>query len=430
MNKSAYLRNIFVLVFIVLASVCEGQNPQWRVYNTGNSGLPGNAVANIAIDRKNNNIKWIGVPYHGLVKFDGINWTVFDTSNSPLTLYSPSCITIDKYNNLWMGGTPGALFKFDGKNNWTIYNTTNSGLPSNFVQSIEIDENNVKWIGTGNGLVKFNDTSWVIYNTTNSGIPSNDVMCIEIENGFKWTGTYNSGLARYNDTNWIIYQTGNSGIPSDYIWTISIDSLKNKWIGTDFGGVGKFNSELNTWGVFNTANSGIPGNFIRGFGIDLKNIKWIGTSDFGLGRYNDSSWITYNQSNSPLPAGSVYGVTVDSYNNKWFGCSGGLAIYNENGIVGIQQLNNSLPKNFILYQNFPNPFNPSTTISYSLPRSGLIRITVFDITGKEVEKLADEFKHAGSYDVEFTADNLSSGIYFYKFEAEDFKETKRMILLK
>ncbi len=85
---------------------------------------------------------------------------------------------------------------------------------------------------------------------------------------------------------------------------------------------------------------------------------------------------------------------------------------------------------FKLFQNYPNPFNPTTTISYSLPRAGLINITVYDITGKEVARLVNEFKEAGSYDVTFTASNLSSGIYFYSLRADGFTNTKKMLVIK
>ena len=90
----------------------------------------------------------------------------------------------------------------------------------------------------------------------------------------------------------------------------------------------------------------------------------------------------------------------------------------------------SLPETYSLSQNYPNPFNPTTTISYSLPKAGLVNITVYDITGKEVAGLVNEFKEAGSYDVIFTASNLSSGIYFYRLRADGFTDTKKMVVIK
>ena len=88
------------------------------------------------------------------------------------------------------------------------------------------------------------------------------------------------------------------------------------------------------------------------------------------------------------------------------------------------------PENYELSQNFPNPFNPNTVIVYHLPIIGAVTLKVFDILGNEVALLVDEYKPAGSYEVEFNASGLSSGIYFYKLHSGSFIETKKMILLR
>ena len=89
-----------------------------------------------------------------------------------------------------------------------------------------------------------------------------------------------------------------------------------------------------------------------------------------------------------------------------------------------------LPKSFLLSQNFPNPFNPSTTIEYQLPQAEFVSLKVFDVLGNEIVTLVNEEKSAGSYEVEFKAENLPSGTYFYKFQAGNFFETKKMLLIK
>jgi len=85
---------------------------------------------------------------------------------------------------------------------------------------------------------------------------------------------------------------------------------------------------------------------------------------------------------------------------------------------------------FILEQNYPNPFNPTTTIKFSVPTSGNVSLKVFDVLGNEVVSLVNENKQSGSYEVEFKADQITSGTYFYKLQARNFIETKKMILLK
>lgn len=107
-------------------------------------------------------------------------------------------------------------------------------------------------------------------------------------------------------------------------------------------------------------------------------------------------------------------------------------------VVGELNLNLSLPEEFSLEQNYPNPFNPSTTIRYSIPsvitsgtkQSQLVTLKVYDVLGNEVATLVNEEKPAGSYEVEFSAEGLTSGIYLYKLQTNNFVETKKMILLK
>ena len=86
-------------------------------------------------------------------------------------------------------------------------------------------------------------------------------------------------------------------------------------------------------------------------------------------------------------------------------------------------------------QNYPNPFNPVTVINYNIPVSGIVSLKVFDMLGREVRSLVNNFVTSGSYSVNFDGSSLSSGIYFYKLEAEGFSgqkfvSTKRMVLIK
>ncbi len=85
---------------------------------------------------------------------------------------------------------------------------------------------------------------------------------------------------------------------------------------------------------------------------------------------------------------------------------------------------------YSLYQNYPNPFNPSTKISWQTPINGRQILKVYDILGREISTLVDDYKNAGKYEVEFNASSLPSGIYLYRLQAGNFSETKKMILLR
>jgi hypothetical protein len=85
---------------------------------------------------------------------------------------------------------------------------------------------------------------------------------------------------------------------------------------------------------------------------------------------------------------------------------------------------------FILHQNFPNPFNPNTTITYSLPEKGKVTLRVFDVLGNEVAKPVNEEQSIGIYELNFNASNLASGFYFYKLQAGEFTDVKKMLVIK
>jgi photosystem II stability/assembly factor-like uncharacterized protein len=91
---------------------------------------------------------------------------------------------------------------------------------------------------------------------------------------------------------------------------------------------------------------------------------------------------------------------------------------------------NDLITSYKLYQNYPNPFNPSTKIKYSIPLSQFVQVKVYDILGQEIKTILNEHKQAGIYEIEFNAEALPSGVYFYKLQAGEFLETKKMILLR
>jgi hypothetical protein len=92
--------------------------------------------------------------------------------------------------------------------------------------------------------------------------------------------------------------------------------------------------------------------------------------------------------------------------------------------------NTEAANEFSLGQNYPNPFNPGTMIKFDIPKSALVKLTIYDVLGKEVAVLVNENLTAGSYSAELNASNLPSGVYFYKLSAGDYTATKKMVLIK
>lgn len=127
--------------------------------------------------------------------------------------------------------------------------------------------------------------------------------------------------------------------------------------------------------------------------------------------------------------GNSVNLNSGSSGDQWnFAPNKPIAIVNPSGIVN----RNETVSGYELGQNYPNPFNPVTRINFSIPKSGFVKLSVFDLSGKEVSVLVNENLQSGTYEYEFDAKtlNLSSGAYFYKIQTGDFSQIKKMILTK
>ena len=118
--------------------------------------------------------------------------------------------------------------------------------------------------------------------------------------------------------------------------------------------------------------------------------------------------------------------------------SSNILVQDSTAVISVKENNNSIHF-YILSQNYPNPFNPSTKIKYTIAKSpllggdgrgGFVTLKVYDILGSEIKTLVNKTQNAGSYEVDFDASGLSSGIYFYKLQSGSFTETKKMLLLR
>jgi photosystem II stability/assembly factor-like uncharacterized protein len=150
------------------------------------------------------------------------------------------------------------------------------------------------------------------------------------------------------------------------------------------------------------------------------------TADFGR------SWIKTLV--IPYPSNyNLQAVQAQSSDN-WFVCGGWTSAVLLNttngGTVGLSGNQTIVPEKYSLYQNYPNPFNPSTSIKFDIPESDKVRLVIFDMTGKEIGELVNEKLEAGTYEYNFDASSLSSGVYFYRLESGNLSFSKRMMLIK
>src|SRR5690606_19156836 len=126
---------------------------------------------------------------------------------------------------------------------------------------------------------------------------------------------------------------------------------------------------------------------------------------------------------------TLYGV---DFNGQGIGTAigGSGMILRTSNAVGVEPISSNVPDRFTLGQNYPNPFNPSTKIQFNIPKASFVSMKIYDMLGREVENLVNEQLSPGSYEVEWNAKSLQSGVYFYKLSADGFTEVRKMTLVK
>jgi len=157
----------------------------------------------------------------------------------------------------------------------------------------------------------------------------------------------------------------------------------------------------------------------------------------GLSRYNGSANGYDAAYDIELGNGHLYigGVITRTGNGADFSSMK----YLDGVLVTIGTTSENIPSEYALYQNYPNPFNPSTTIKFDLPsnfppskgdRGMFVRLAIYDLLGREVAVIVNESLFPGSYEVTFSAPQLSSGVYFYQLTSGTFRDIKRMTMIK
>jgi hypothetical protein len=195
------------------------------------------------------------------------------------------------------------------------------------------------------------------------------------------------------------------------------------------GGTGNGNNKLFTW----CSSSPTGGNHFMGAWLssdgDSLNIRRGVLDQMGTNIYKRNS---HTASTSVSPTCMVYSPTTSAnYSVIGYAGLGPTNIYcnQENLVTGINPISTNAVS-YELGQNYPNPFNPVTNISFSIPKASDVRLSVFDMLGREVTVLVNEKVNAGVYSVEFNASMFSSGVYFYNLVSADYTAVKKMVLVK
>ena len=150
-------------------------------------------------------------------------------------------------------------------------------------------------------------------------------------------------------------------------------------------------------------------------------LEMVGAGVEGSGSSTYANIYLWNTLANYNPA-KIY-IPMWQYNTRHNG------VYGDVTLTGVNK-NKTVPDKYSLFQNYPNPFNPTTTIKYEIPKSANVSLKVFDILGREVVTLLNEYLSAGTYEAIWNANEYTSGVYFYKLQANNYSETKKLLLIK
>lgn len=331
------------------------------------------------------------------------------------------------YPQYWLGY---AIEKKVPGGNWTLY--ANKFANNMYVYNNELYMATTSFYTSSLGLIKSSDdgNTFVQLNNGFSDLDvgqliltpevfialNEDGIYRSLDEGNNWSRLDHTGLNAninriYLDDNHILYACTNNGI---YVYTGVLPVEL-----TSFSGLHFSYEVLLSWSTATELNN-------HGFEVErsLDKINWA-TIGFrkGKGTTSETQDYTYSDDISEISTQKLY------YKLKQIDFNGN---FEYSKIVEV----NISPVKFSLSQNYPNPFNPSTCIKYTISSGQFVTLKFYDVLGKEVATLVNEEKSAGSYEVEFNsvetlhATSLPSGVYFYQIKAENYIETKKMILMK
>ena len=350
---------------------------------------------------------------------DGTNWTQIGSADSSIDILS-----IVMLDSKILAGTWNGFFQStdDGKT-WNA--VTPMGIPADTPILSIVMINSTLFAGITGGIYKSldNGSTWT---EVSSGIPVDARITSIVASGNAiFTGSAGSGVFKSTNggTSWTAI---NSGLADPHISQLSI--LGSRLFAVTLTSVFISDNSGTRWAA---DNSGLEN--VNCF-VVVNDRLFAGTDDNGVHLSVDSG-VTWTSFSSGIPADTRIWSMAVSGDSIFAGTSSGVWVTSSPTEVKVER-EISVPLTFTLKQNFPNPFNPSTTIQYALPYRSYVRLRIFNMLGQLVQELVNNEQSAGYQSVTWDA-NVASGIYFYRLEAthernpnDRFVETKKMILLR
>jgi hypothetical protein len=396
---------LFTLATISLLFAAEECICQWTLVNNGM--VPGNR----ALVSDGSSVFAAGGNVYNSTNF-GAFWTQCGTIS---WIYSLAVSGNNVYSGTWENSQPRFYMSTNYGTSWTL-------TLGYLVYSLATNGNNI-YAGTatdGVFLSTNSGTSW-----SQAELNNRTILSLAVSGNYVFAGTDNDG----------VYITTNSGINWTHSTLVNRDVNALAIIGNIvYAGTGQM------YGVYKSTNMGASWSLsalnnrtvysLAAYGNNV----FAGTSQSGV-YVSSNSGTSWTQRNDGLSALTIRALCISG--NYIFAGEDVYGVYRRplGELVGIHQVSGEVPDKFSLGQNYPNPFNPATKIRFSIPSVGQrhafdLRLTVYDILGREIAVLVNEQLSPGTYEVDWDASDFPSGVYYYRLAAGDYTETKKMILIK
>lgn len=392
---------IFVFIILLFVSAAGISKAQWENISAGIGNRPVYSLYN------NSNYIYAGSSNHGIYLSSdyGTNWSPAGVNYFNITyaitefggyLYAGCELGV------WRTSNNGAYWSYTSLNNTTMYS-----LASNQSRVFVGSHNSGLFYSAGG-------TGWFI-----SQLNTQSVKAIAINGNFLLAGCGNAAgvfLSTNNGSNWISSSLNNKSV---YSLTLNGNMA--------FAGTGS-GVYVSTDSGYTWTQSSLNYELVYSLTVNGNNV-FAGTELHGIyvSENNGTSWTQKNEGLGDITIHSLRLV-----NNFIFAGASVNGVYRRQigDLVGVTSSAGEIPNKFTLSQNYPNPFNPSTTIKFGLKKQGMVNIAIFDITGRKVKELINDEMKAGSHEVTWNAVDYSSGAYFYTITTPNFRETKKMLLIK
>ncbi|MFA7359696.1 MAG: T9SS type A sorting domain-containing protein [Candidatus Kapaibacterium sp.] len=423
------LIEILVLILIMnLALLIRNCEAQWiqmtggignyqNVYSLANIGNNIFAGTSLGIWRSTNN---------------GTNWTLIGLNTKEVRSLAVSGTNIFA-SIVDLNNPVGVYISTNNGTNWT-----QTALNNLDVDALTASGTNI-YAGTEQGVyhTSNNGASWTFLGLTDQYVHAILVVGSSIYAGCDmWGGSYGGG----------VYASGNNGASWSFIglYNSDVNALaavgNTVFAGIDYiypnqgtGGVYVYNNSGTSWSTLGLGNEWVYALAVSGnnlfSGSSADDFPTFGTGGVYLSTNSGSTFINKNQGyyNEDMRIASL----LIANNYIFSGCSWrGVWRRSLSEIINVQNISTEIPSKYTLSQNYPNPFNPTTSIEFDVVQTAEVVISVFDVSGKEIEILVNEKLQPGKYKTEWNGTGHSSGVYFYRMQTGNFNQSKQMLMIK